>query len=702
MMDFRIADTFTDSLARLTGDEQKAVKTTAFDLQLNPAHPSMSLHRIEQSKDKHFWSVRAGSDIRIILHKTPNSLMLCYTDHHDKAYDWAARRKLETHPTTGAAQLIEVRETVQRVIVPFYMQAELPLAPKPNTPSKLLFANRPDNELMGYGVPTEWLADVKAATEDTLLALADHLPAEAAEALLELATGGKPRVTAPSVATANPFDHPDAQRRFRVMTNVAELQAALDYPWEKWTVFLHPEQRQWVERDYTGPARVSGSAGTGKTIVALHRAVYLARSNPDARVLLTTFSDTLASALHTKLKRLVGSEPRLAERIDVVSLNAIGLRLYKAQQGPIALASRDTVRQMLRDTTKAVNGHKFSLHFLVTEWEQIVDAWQLASWDDYRDVTRLGRKTRLPEPQRAVLWAIFEQVHSALAAQKLVTHAGMFTNLAHTLANSKHPPYDFAVVDEAQDLTVAHLRFLAALGANRPDALFFAGDLGQRIFQQPFSWKSLGVDIRGRSRTLRINYRTSHQIRQQADRLLGDQLVDVDGNSETRSDTVSVFNGPQPVIQVAKTEAEEVKTVGAWLAKQFSAGILPEEFGVFVRSEAQLERAQAAVTAAGVPFKVLDDHAETASGHVSIITMHLAKGLEFRAVVVMACDDEVIPLQERIETVGDDADLQEVYDTERHLLYVACTRARDQLLVTGVEPASEFLGDLLQGYLSRR
>jgi hypothetical protein len=214
-----------------------------------------------------------------------------------------------------------------------------------------------------------------------------------------------------------------------------------------------------------------------------------------------------------------------------------------------------------------VSGHKFSLHFLVTEWEQIVDAWQLASWDDYRDVTRLGRKTRLPEPQRAVLWAIFEQVRSALAAQKLITHAGMFTGLATTLAGSKHPPYDFAVVDEAQDLSVAHLRFLAALGAQRPDALFFAGDLGQRIFQQPFSWKSLGVDIRGRSRTLRINYRTSHQIRQQADRLLGEQTVDVDGNADTRSDTVSVFNGPPPVIRVLKTEDEEIKrSVPGWLS----------------------------------------------------------------------------------------------------------------------------------------
>jgi superfamily I DNA/RNA helicase len=252
---------------------------------------------------------------------------------------------------------------------------------------------------------------------------------------------------------------------------------------------------------------------------------------------------------------------------------------------------------------------------------------------------------------------------------------------------------DFAVVDEAQDISVSHLRFFAALGAGRPDALFFAGDLGQRIFQQPFSWKALGVDIRGRSRTPRVNYRTSHQIRTQADRLLSPRVTDVDGNAEDRSDVVSVFNGPSPMVHSCKSASEERKTVGNWIAEQAKAGVMPHEFGIFVRSEAELDRAEAAAKETGMAFKVLDEHVETTSGYVSIAIMHLAKGLEFRAVVVMACDDEIIPLQERIETVGDDADLQEVYDTERHLLYVACTRARDHLLVTGVAPVSEFLDD---------
>lgn len=693
-MEFRIADTFTDSLARLTGDEQKAVKTTAFDLQLNPVNSGMSFHKLAKARDKNFWSVRVSSDIRLIVHKSDASLLLCYVDHHDKAYDWAERRKLETHPKTGAAQLVEIRETVQEIVVPVYVQAELPLPMKSEPVPTPLFAARTDDELLCYGVPAEWLADVRQATEDTLLALSDHLPAEAAEALLELATGGKPRATKPVVASANPFDHPDAQRRFRVMENVEELQRALDFPWEKWTVFLHPEQRQWVERDYNGPARVSGSAGTGKTIVALHRAAHLARANPDTRLLLTTFSDTLASALHTKLKRLLGHEPRLAERIDVYSLNAIGLRLYKAHIGQATIAPRETICELIEDAARTVGDHKFGLHFLRTEWEQIVDAWQLQSWDEYRDVARLGRKTRLPEPQRAVLWAIFERVRSELKARKMITLAELFTALAVKFASSNKTVFDYAVVDEAQDIGISHLRFLATLGGNRPNALFFAGDLGQRIFQQPFSWKSLGVDIRGRSRTLRVNYRTSHQIRTQADRLLGPSVTDIDGNSEDRSDTVSVFNGPPPIIHTLKDENEEIQAVGNWINECARAGILPHEIGVFVRSAAQLDRAQAAVQAAGLPFRVLDEHVETASGSVSISTMHLAKGLEFRAVAVMACDDEVIPLQERIETVGDDADLQEVYDTERQLLYVACTRARDHLLVSSVEPASEFLDDM--------
>jgi mRNA-degrading endonuclease RelE of RelBE toxin-antitoxin system len=687
-MDFRIADTFTDSLARLTGEEQKAVKTTAFDLQLDPANPGMQCHKLERAKDRCFWSVRVNDDIRLIVHRTDKSLLLCYVDHHNAAYSWAERRRLSVHPKTGAAQLVEIRETVREIAIPKYVETQVETAARPP-----LFADFSDDDLLSYGIPSEWLGEVREADEDALLELALHLPGEAAEALLSLAVGETPEVAPAVVAGADPFDHPDAQRRFRVMNNVEELERALNYPWDKWAVFLHPAQRELVERSFNGPARVSGSAGTGKTVVALHRAVYLARSNPDARVLLTTFSDTLAHALKGKLVSLISNEPHLGERLEVHSMQAIGHRLYELNFGCPNIVSEEIIEQLLLEATREAEVDRFSLRFLVSEWLDVVDAWQLETWEEYRDVMRLGRKTRLPERQRAALWKVFSRVQAGLKDKNLITYSQLFSQLASCFAG-RPSPFEFVVVDEAQDVSVAQLRFLASLGAGRPNSLFFAGDLGQRIFQQPFSWKALGVDIRGRSSALRINYRTSHQIRMKADRLLDPELTDADGNLEKRRGTISVFNGPVPVIRVLDSQDEEIDTVGQWLAERLEERVAAHEIGIFVRSAAEIERARAAAEEAGIPFRVLDERLGATSGYASVSTMHLAKGLEFRAVAVMACDDEVIPLQERIESIGDEADLEEVYNTERHLLYVACTRARDNLLVTGVKPASEFLDDL--------
>ena len=350
-MTFLIADTFTDSLARLTGDEQKAAKTTAFDLQMDPSAPGLSFHKLDKAKDKRFWSVRVNADIRLIVHKTDASLLLCYVDHHDRAYAWAERRKLETHPTTGAAQIVELRESVREIVVPTYVQAAA--APKPVTRP---LAGQSDDVLLGYGVPAEWLKEVRDADEDGLLALTGYLPAEAAEAVLELATGGTPYVSkaepAPIGTVPDPFTHPDAQRRFRVVTSVEELERAMDAPWDKWAVFLHPEQRQLVTRDFNGPARVAGSAGTGKTVVALHRAVHLARTMPDCRILLATFSEPLAHALRINIKRLIGNEPRVLERLEVHAMGALGLRLHQAQLGPVRLASSEDVNTLLREAAK--------------------------------------------------------------------------------------------------------------------------------------------------------------------------------------------------------------------------------------------------------------------------------------------------------------------------------------------------------------
>lgn len=697
-MEFRIADTFTDSLGRLTAQEQKAVKTTAFDLQMDPSAPGLSFHKLDRAKDTNFWSVRVNADIRLIVHRTSASLLLAYVDHHDAAYKWAERRKIERHPTTGAMQLVEVRERIEEIEIFRTKEVDAPVAPAPVAkPSVSLFDNLRKYELMAFGVPEEWVDDVRRATEDTLFDIITHLPQEAQEALLKLAVGEKPEPPKPAPVEADPFAHPDAQRRFRVLTNVEELRQALDYPWDKWAVFLHPAQSALVEREFSGPARISGSAGTGKTIVALHRAVHLARVHDQARVLLTTFSKPLANSLRVKLASLVASEPEIAARVTVKAITAVGYDLYTARFGQPQIAAPALIKTMITKAAAEVEGHKFSSHFLFGEWTEVADAWQLKTWEAYRDVSRLGRKTRIGGKQREILWTIFERVRAGLVERKAVTWAEVFGRLADQLATDKHRPYDHAVVDECQDLGVAEARFLGVLASGQPDGLFFTGDLGQRIFQQPFSWKALGLDVRGRSFTLRINYRTSHQIRLHADRLLPSTVSDVDGNAEGRRGTVSMFDGPSPLVTVCKDNGKEAEAVGTWIAQRLGEGCQPHEIGVFVRSDAELKRARAALKIAGARSIELSDKVEVEDGSVAISTMHFAKGLEFRSVVVMACDDEVIPLQERIESVADDADLEEVYDTERHLLYVACTRARDHLLITGVDPVSEFLDDFLKG-----
>ena len=452
-MQFRIADTFTGSLARLTGDEQKAVKTAAFDLQMNPSSPGFSFHKLDRARDKDFWSVRVTRDIRLIVHKTSDNLLLCYVDHHDAAYRWAERRRLERHPRTGAAQLVEIRETVREIEVPRYVDAEAQIVESPDTPpasipaksKPAIFADTSEEVLLSYGVPADWLGDVRNANEDDLLAIAEHLPGEAAEALLELAVGetpvsGQPVASSYAFETcdvhesadvagepddeasesagtddvADPFEHPDAQRRFRVVHDADELERALEYPWDKWAIFLHPTQRQIVEINHTGPFRVSGSAGTGKSVVAMHRAVFLAENNPDARILLTTFSETLVNDLRSKLRRLVHNRPRLADQLEIDTLDTVGERLYRAELGSPRIAGRDVIEELVSDAVDKTKSGGFSHRFLIDEWENVVDAWQLMSWESYRDVRRLGRKTRLSAERRSILWNIFEKVNTSL------------------------------------------------------------------------------------------------------------------------------------------------------------------------------------------------------------------------------------------------------------------------------------------------
>lgn len=690
----RIASTFTDALARLQVQEQKAAKLVAFDLQQDPTGKGMSMHRVEKAREPDVWTVRASRDLRIVLHRKEGNLLLAYVGHHDEAYEWAERKTLQVHERTGAMQFVEIPVVAAVAEISPHQQIEIqPSEDKPKV-SKLPFAQIGDDQLLDVGVPREWLQPVRQTSDDDLFELLDKLPAEAAEALLDHATGGNiADHAAPVVTAGDPFEHPDAQRRFRTVDNLEELKAALEYPWEKWAVFLHPVQRELVERQWSGPARVAGSAGTGKTIVALHRAAHLARAE-DARVLLTTFSQPLAHALSAKLKVLAEGDRNLIDRITVRALRQFAYEWYSGLHGQPNVASDSQIRSLVAKAKKAGEGDGLTAEFLFEEWEKVVDAWQVNDAESYAAVPRLGRKTRLGQRQREAAWAVFDLIRQGLVERKLTTWPSIYGRLSRHIDDGGASPFTHIVVDEAQDLSVAEARFLSSLGQARPDALFFAGDLGQRIFQLPFSWKSLGLDVRGRSHCLKVNYRTSHQIRSAADRLLPTTIADIDGVEEGRRGTVSVFDGPPPILQLADDEESEIALVTSFLRDCLAAGMAPGEIGILVRSSKQMPRARAVAKQVGADFVELSDARDRDPASVSLATMHQAKGLEFRAVAVMACDEDALPDPDRLASIGDEADLEEAFDTERHLLYVACTRARDRLMISGVAPGSEFLDDL--------
>ena len=683
-MNFLIADSFTASFNRLSGQDQKAVKGSVFDLQMDPTGNGLQLHRIDKSKDPNFWSARVNRDIRLIVHKSADSLLVAYVDHHDGAYAWAERRRIEAHPRTGAVQIVEVRERVEEVAPPATFDFVFPEAAKgkeKESAPRALFSSLDDNALLSIGVPADWLADVRAASEDSFFALTAHLPAEAAEALLEYAATG--RLVVPAPAIADPFAHPDALRRIRLIANQDELEQALAFPWEKWGVFLHPSQRALVDRSFSGPARVAGSAGTGKTIVAIHRAVRLARENPNARILLASFSQPLADAMAKKLLVLAPETGGVVPRITTASFHGIAEQMFQLEHGVRPRIASDAVlRERLRTAATSTGLKGFSERFLLSEWINVIDAWGLTSLDAYSSVPRMGRKSRLGPNQRARLWQVFQAVRETLAAEHYTTWANVFTSLAGALAQRPLKPFDHVIIDEAQDLAPAELGFFAALAPARADGLFLSGDVGQRIFQHPFSWASLGVDVRGRSHTLKVCYRTSQQIRRAADQLLPTVLRDTDGLEDERRGIISVFDGPLPEVKSLATVDEEAAVVRQAVETWLAEGIVAHEIGVFVRTPQLVARARAAITGlAGA------DEMVTAP-------MSLAKGLEFRAVVVMACDEGVLPLDERVADATDEAELDDIYETERRLLYVACTRAREHLLLTGVTPSSEYLNDL--------
>jgi len=679
-----LTPTFTKSLSRLTAQEQAAVKQLPTEFMMNPEAPGLRLHKLN-CREARFASLSVNMDLRVIVLKDGAQVIFCYVGHHDDAYRWAERRRVETHPITGAAQLVEIEEVIREEERGIVREVSAPL-----------FADESDDYLLSLGVPPAWMGVVKGVDEDGLYAILERLPEEAAEALVTLVTGGRPVPALPTdeeTAPADPFAHPDARRRFWVASDELALKTALDAPWERWIVFLHPSQRAAVERNFGSPARVSGGAGTGKTVVALHRAAHLVRLSDSARVLLTTYSRPLVDHLERGLDLLLGASGDARRRVHVEHLHQYAHQIVKESGSRFVPLRFADLSRFIADSMTDHPDTDVSAEFLRAEFDAVIDYWGVRDWATYRDIARTGRGSALSPARRKRLWPVFEGVLRRMHESGRMSWADLADAARQTMETHRDRPFRHVVVDEAQDFGPRELRFLMTLAPPGPSSHLFAGDVGQRIYRYPFSWLRAGVDIRGRGARLIVNYRTTAQIKRFAEQALG-TVEPVDDSEEAgERSAVSLLSGPDPVVAGYEDAADEVAGWAVWLRALVADGVSPREIALFARTRALLEvRAAVAVDQAGLGATVLGDRAaETQGNAVTLGTLHQAKGLEFRAVGLVGCGADVLPHPSAL-AAADDAEGEAVArGRERQLFYVGCTRARDCLRIAHTGPASPLL-----------
>ena len=667
------------SLSNLTDRDQKHANDFIWKFFDNPAHPSLSLERVTKARDKNLWSARITQNLRAIIYKDGNTWALLYAGQHDDAYDWARMRKIEQNAITGALQIVEFTESV-----------EARLEPKAKEQPGLFDAHN-DEYLLSLGLPPTWLPIIRKLTcVEDLYQIIDKLPEEVAERLFRLAEGELVTPPLPLADKKPVSESEDTKRRFIVVESSNDLARMLEAPLATWIGFLHPSQNKLARGVFNGPVKITGSAGTGKTVVAMHRARNLARQGK--RVLLTTFVTTLCENLHRNL-RLLCDETEL-NNITVATVASIAGKILSQAGQWTSTVGDEEIQDLMQQYHHANCPMDFPTLWL--EWKFVIQPHAITSWAEYREVNRTGRGQPLSVKDRKLVWQVFEGVLAALGAQKKADWAGFYRRVRELVTSSTFvSPFDAVIVDEAQDLKPQELMFLAALAGNEPDSLTLVGDGGQRIYQGRFSFKSLGIKVQGRSHVLKINYRTTEQIRRFADRLVDPESDDLDGSQVKRTDTISLLKGPEPILKSFADEKQQASFVTTEIRKLTTQGISPDEIGVFARTWNLVEPIEHQLAHSKIPYMRLNDNERSRKGGVNTGTMHRAKGLEFKVVFVVSVSDNVVPLPDSLKAATDSQALEEAIEQERHLLYVSITRARDLVYLGFCGQPSRYLEEIL-------
>ena len=704
------------AFAKLDKRVQGAVQSAIADF-ANGRHGGAYLEKVPGSLDDRIRLLRVDAAWygAVLVPDSGDTCCLLTILPLDEAVGYAARHRVGVNQATG---LLEVSNPAAlRQVQPSLQAAASPDGTR-------LFADVSDADLIRLGIDTHVRRLVRLLVNDADLdALQPVLPAAQYTALHALASGMTVDEAHAEAAQVLPGDTPDERiecddlvaamertpDQVAFVSGQEELQLILAHPFAAWRTFLHPSQREIAYRpSYSGPAQVTGGPGTGKTVTVLHRAAFLAAHaasapgpagpgaaeasapGPDAApILLTTFNGNLADALQAQLNVLI-RDPAMRRQIQVRNVDRLAYSIVTEARGTPVIADERVLRARWAEAAAAF-GLELTPAFLKNEWEQVILAQDLRSENAYLTCLRTGRVRPLTKAQRSRVWQAAQQVTAELATARQTTHLQLANEATHLLREAGAPRYRHILVDEAQDLHPAQWRLLRAAVAEGPDDLFIAADPHQRIYSSRASLASLRISVRGRSRKLSLNYRTTQEILAWAMPLLGsDPVTGLDGEADSLLGYRSPMHGQRPQVRLAATRGEEFGFLSERIRSWLAAGFEPGAIGVTARSAGLVREARGALEADGLDTTSISGRGGAAG--VRAGTMHAMKGLEFQAVAVIGVEEGTVPDPTAI-TANDEDPLAHAQDLQRErcVLFVACTRARDHLYVSATGKLSTFL-----------
>ena len=697
-----ISTDFLESYSRISKNKQSRVRDFIEKFKADPASHGLHYEKINNARDPNIRSVRVNDQYRAIVLKPEqgNVFMLLWVDNHDDAYDWARNRKFQIHPETGALQVFDVSEV------------EVTPEKKEKEEDKGLFKDFRDRELIRLGIPEDLLPLIRTITSESELEGSENkMPEESFEALYMLAAGYTQEevyneIVASKPATIDTSDfsralsRPESQRRFAVIEDDIELQEILAAPLEHWRIFLHPSQRRIVQMKANGPVRVLGGAGTGKTVVAMHRAKWLAENfftEDNDRILFTTFTRNLSVDIKTNLQKLCS--PQIMRRIEVINIDAWVSRFLKKQDYDYKIIFDKEAQPLWKNSLNiAENKLDLSEQFYKNEWEQVIQQQGITDIKTYLRASRVGRGRRLCRRDRLKVWPVFEEYRSQMNDR----HYKEFIDAARDARQLLEQmgdilPYAAIIVDEAQDMNAEVFRLIRQMipveNEEHPNDIFITGDSHQRIYSNKIVLGHCGIDIRGRGRRLRINYRTTEETRGWAVRLLeGKDFDDLDGEAYDQRGYKSLMHGPLPIIKKKENFTAEVNTISEYISKLKEIGTSEKDICLVARTNYLMGQYEGALQMKN--FKTYQIHRSKAEERtepgIRIATMHRVKGLEFDHVIIAGVNQGTVPLSKAMEA-DNPHEKAERETRERSLLYVSATRAKKSVLITSSGKPSEFI-----------